>query len=149
VNVGLSVSRVGGSAQVAAMKKIAGTLRLALAQYRELAAFAQFASDMDKATQNQLARGARLVELLKQGQYQPLPVERQIILLYGGMNGFLDQLPIAAIGKWERELFAWLETRRSDVLATVKQKCTDGKAYNELAELMKGALTEFNKEFKA
>src|SRR6201989_3628704 len=85
VNVGLSVSRVGGSAQVAAMKKIAGTLRLTLAQYRELAAFAQFASDMDKATQNQLARGARLVELLKQGQYQPLPVERQILVLYAGL----------------------------------------------------------------
>src|ERR1700754_1265805 len=92
VNVGISVSRVGGSAQVAAMKKIAGTLRLTLAQYRELAAFSQFASDMDKATQNQLARGARLVEILKQGQYQPLPVERQIVVLYAGLNGFLDQL---------------------------------------------------------
>jgi F-type H+-transporting ATPase subunit alpha len=99
VNVGLSVSRVGGSAQVAAMKKVAGTLRLTLAQYRELAAFSQFASDMDKATQNQLARGARMVELLKQGQYQPLPVERQILVLYAGLNGFLDQLQIAEYNK--------------------------------------------------
>ncbi len=149
VNVGLSVSRVGGSAQVATMKKIAGTLRLALAQYRELAAFAQFASDMDKTTQNQLARGSRLVELLKQGQWQPLPVERQIILLFAGMNGFLDQLAIGDIGRWERELFVWLESRRPDVLTTLKSKCADGKAYNELAELMKSALGEFNKEFKA
>ena len=92
VNVGLSVSRVGGTAQIKAMKKVAGTLRLTLAQYREMAAFAQFASDLDKATQNQLARGARMVELLKQGQYQPLPVERQIVVLYAGPNGFLDEL---------------------------------------------------------
>jgi F-type H+-transporting ATPase subunit alpha len=147
VNVGISVSRVGGAAQVAAMKKIAGTLRLALAQYRELAAFSQFASDMDKATQNQLNRGARLVELLKQGQYQPQPVEKQILVLYAGMNGYIDQLPVGAIGRWERELFAFLEARRPDVLTTIRNKCTDGKAFNELADLMKGALTEFNKEF--
>ncbi|HZS38199.1 MAG TPA: F0F1 ATP synthase subunit alpha [Polyangia bacterium] len=149
VNVGLSVSRVGGSAQVAAMKKIAGTLRLALAQYRELAAFAQFASDMDKATQNQLARGARMVELLKQGQYQPLPVERQILVLFAGMNGFIDALPIGVVGRWERELYRFMDTRRTDVLPTIKAKCADGKAFNELAELMKGALAEFNKEFVA
>ena len=122
VNVGLSVSRVGGSAQVAAMKKVAGTLRLTLAQYRELAAFSQFASDMDKATQNQLARGARMVELLKQGQYQPLPVERQILVLYAGLNGFLDQLPVGDIGRWERELYAWMESRRPDVLSTIRSQ---------------------------
>jgi F-type H+-transporting ATPase subunit alpha len=149
VNVGLSVSRVGGSAQVAAMKKVAGTLRLTLAQYRELAAFSQFASDMDKATQNQLARGARMVELLKQGQYQPLPVERQILVLFAGLNGFLDQLAIADIGKWERELYPWLESRRPDVLTTIRTKCTDGKAFNELQDLMKAALAEYNKEFAA
>ena len=149
VNVGLSVSRVGGAAQVAAMKKIAGTLRLALAQYRELAAFAQFASDMDKATQNQLARGARLVELLKQGQYQPQPVEKQIVVLFGGMNGFIDHLPVGDVIRWEKELFAFLAARRPDVLTTVRAKCADGKAFNELAELMKGALVEFNKEFQA
>src|SRR5438874_9602236 len=107
VNVGLSVSRVGGSAQVQAMRKVAGTLRLTLAQYRELAAFAQFASDMDKAKQNQLARGARMVELLKQGQYQPLPVEKQILVLFAGMNGFVDQFEIGALGRWEREMFAF------------------------------------------
>src|SRR5277367_6451415 len=128
VNVGLSVSRVGGSAQVAAMKEVAGTLRLALAQYRELAAFAQFASDMDKATQNQLNRGERMVELLKQGQYQPLPVEKQILTIYAGTNGYIDQLPISALGRWERELYAFLESRRPDVLSTVRAKCTDKKA---------------------
>jgi F-type H+-transporting ATPase subunit alpha len=157
VNVGLSVSRVGGSAQVAAMKEVAGTLRLALAQYRELAAFAQFASDMDKTTQNQLNRGARMVELLKQGQYQPLPVERQIMTIFAGMSGAVDQLPVSALGRWERELYAFLESRRPDVLTTVRAKCTDKKALKfdrtnnvftgELAELMKGALSEFNKEF--
>jgi F-type H+-transporting ATPase subunit alpha len=147
LNVGISVSRVGGSAQVAAMKKIAGTLRLTLAQYRELAAFSQFASDMDKVTQNQLARGARMVELLKQGQYQPLPVEKQILVLFAGLNGFIDHLQVAEIQKWERELYPWMEARRSDVLTTVRAKCTDGKAFNEIVELMKGALSEYNKEF--
>ena len=149
VNVGLSVSRVGGSAQVAAMKKVAGTLRLALAQYRELAAFAQFASDMDKATQNQLARGSRMVELLKQGQYQPLPVEKQILVLFGGMNGFVDHLAIGDLLRWERELYAFCDTRRTDLLPTIRQKCTDGKAWKELEELMKTALGEYNKEFQA
>ncbi len=149
VNVGLSVSRVGGSAQVAAMKKIAGTLRLALAQYRELAAFSQFASDMDKATQNQLNRGARMVELLKQGQYQPLAVEKQILVLFAGMNGFVDAYPTAVIGRWETELYSFLESRRQDVLPEIRQKCTNSKAYDELATLMKGALAEFAKEFVA
>src|SRR6185369_5915035 len=149
VNVGLSVSRVGGSAQVAAMKEVAGTLRLALAQYRELAAFAQFASDMDKATQNQLNRGARLVELLKQGQYQPLPVEKQILVLFAGTQGFLDEHPIGVIGRWERELYQFLDSRRSDVLPTLREKCTNGKAWDELAALMKRVLTEFNNEFRA
>ena len=149
VNVGLSVSRVGGSAQVAAMKKVAGTLRLTLAQYRELAAFSQFASDMDKATQNQLNRGARMVELLKQGQYQPLPVERQILVLFAGLNGFLDPLAVADIGRWERELYPWMESRRPDVFATIRAKCDNGKAFNELQELMKSALGEFNKDFLA
>ena len=131
------------------MKKIAGTLRLALAQYRELAAFSQFASDMDKATQAQLARGARMVELLKQGQYQPLTVDRQILVLFAGMNGFVDHLPLDAIGRWEREMYAFMESRRPEVLSTIRAKCTDGKAYNELAELMKSALGEYNKQFTA
>ncbi len=148
VNVGLSVSRVGGSAQVAGMKKIAGTLRLTLAQYRELAAFSQFASDMDKATQNQLNRGVRLVELLKQGQYQPLPVEKQILVLYAGTNGYIDALPVNVIVRWERELYKFLETRRSDVLSTIKQKCTNSKAWDELVTVMKSALDEYAKEFR-
>ena len=93
VNVGISVSRVGGAAQIKAMKKVAGKLRLELAQYRELAAFAQFGSDLDKATQQQLARGARMTELLKQGQYQPLPVEKQVLILFAATNGFVDSLP--------------------------------------------------------
>ena len=94
INVGISVSRVGGNAQIKAMKQVAGTLRLELAQYREMAAFAQFGSDLDQATQRQLNRGARLVELLKQGQYQPLPVEKQILIIYAGTNGFVDELPL-------------------------------------------------------
>src|SRR3954454_2243572 len=107
------------------MKKIAGTVRLALAQYREPAGFSQLASDMDKATQNQLARGARMVELLKQGQFQPLPVEKQILVLFAGMNGFVDSLPIAALGRWERELYAFCDSRRTDLLPTIRQKSTD------------------------
>ena len=132
------------------MKKVAGTLRLTLAQYRELAAFSQFASDMDKATQNQLARGARMVELLKQGQYQPLPVERQILVLYAGLNGFLD----AARRSTSSVAGSASSIRGSSRAAptccsTIRAKCSDGKAFNELAELMKSALGEYNKEFSA
>ena len=111
VNAGISVSRVGGAAQIAAMKKVAGKLRLELAQYRELAAFAQFGSDLDKATQQQLARGARMTELLKQGQYQPLPVEKQVLILFAVTNGFADALPIEALGRYERELYAFIDAR--------------------------------------
>ena len=149
VNVGLSVSRVGGAAQVAAMKQIAGTLRLALAQYRELAAFSQFGSDLDKATQDQLNRGARMTELLKQGQYAPLPVEKQIIILYAGMNGFVDGYPLSALGRYEQELFAFFESRRPEVLSLVREKCTDKKAFKELAGAIESALKEFAKEFVA
>ena len=158
VNVGISVSRVGGAAQVAVMKALAGTLRLALAQYRELAAFAQFASDMDKATQNQLNRGARMVELLKQAQYLPLPVEKQIITLFAGTQGFVDPYPVAVLGRYEKEMFAWLEASRPDVIATVRAKCTDKKAMKvsgfgvasgELADLLNATLADFAKEFVA
>ena len=113
VNVGISVSRVGGAAQIKAMKKVAGTLRLELAQYRELAAFAQFGSDLDKATQQQLARGARMTELLKQGQYQPLPVEKQVLIIFAGTNGFIDDLPVDALGRYERELYAFVDARHA------------------------------------
>jgi F-type H+-transporting ATPase subunit alpha len=122
INVGISVSRVGGNAQIKAMKQVAGTLRLELAQYREMAAFAQFGSDLDAATQRQLNRGARLVEILKQGQYQPLPVEKQIVIIYAGTNGFLDDLPLGALKKYEQELYAYLELKHPDVFADILKK---------------------------
>src|SRR5208283_3338490 len=108
INVGISVSRVGGNAQIKAMKQIAGGLRLDLAQYRALAAFAQFGSDLDKASLDQLNRGKHLVEILKQGQYQPLPVERQILIIFAGTNGFLDDLPVEQCGQFEAELYAFV-----------------------------------------
>ncbi len=111
MNVGISVSRVGGNAQIKAMKKVAGSLRLELAQYREMAAFAQFGSDLDAATKRQLDRGERLVEVLKQGQYVPLPVEKQIVIIYAATNGYLDALPANAVQRYERELYAFLESQ--------------------------------------
>ena len=122
INVGNSVSRVGGSAQIKAMRQVAGTLRLDLAQYRELAAFAQFGSDLDKATQAQLNRGARLVEILKQAQYQPLAVERQVAILYAGVNGYLDQVAVTDVGAFETELFAFIEGRHPDVFKGIVEK---------------------------
>jgi F-type H+-transporting ATPase subunit alpha len=124
INVGNSVSRVGGAAQVKAMRQVAGTLRLDLAQYRELAAFAQFGSELDKATQAQLTRGQRLVEILKQPQYQPLPVERQVVAIYAGTNGYLDQLPVSDVAAYEQELGRFIETRHPaffGTLASTKQ----------------------------
>src|SRR4029453_3933423 len=105
INVGNSVSRVGGTRQIKAMRPVAGSLRLDLAQYRELAAFAQFGSDLDAATQAQLNRGARLVEILKQPQYQPLPIEKQVLIIYAGTNGYLDQVPPGEVGAFETELY--------------------------------------------
>src|SRR6185503_12261186 len=122
VNVGISVSRVGGSAQIKAMRQIAGKLRLDLAQYRELAAFAQFGSDLDRATQLQLARGQRMVELLKQGQYQPLSVERQIAIIFAGTQGHLDDMPIDQIRPFEEFLFGFLERKNAQVLSDVANK---------------------------
>ena len=113
VNVGLSVSRVGGSAQIKAMRQVAGTLRLDLAQYRELAAFSQFGSDLDKATQAQLARGQRLTEILKQGQYQPLPFSKQILIIYAGTQGLLDDMPVEQLREFEKGLYAYVETSQS------------------------------------
>src|SRR5206468_1217723 len=110
INVGLSVSRVGGNAQVKAMKQVAGTLRLDLAQFRELAAFAQFGSDLDKATRAQLARGERLVEILKQGQYQPIPVEKQIVVIYAAVNGYLDGLEVSQARDFEKGLGVYMDT---------------------------------------
>src|SRR5437867_5757860 len=122
INVGNSVSRVGGSAQIRAMRQVAGTLRLDLAQYRELAAFAQFGSDLDKATQAQLTRGARLVEILKQPQYQPLPVERQVALIYAGTNGYLVTIALNDVRAFETELYQFLDTRSPDTLRGIVEK---------------------------
>ncbi len=145
INVGISVSRVGGNAQIRAMKQIAGSLRLDLAQYREMAAFAQFGSDLDQATQRQLNRGSRLVEILKQGQYEPLPVEKQILIIYAGTNGFVDHLPVSALKKYEQELYAFVESRHPDLLSQiVKQR----ELNDDLRARMKKALEEFNGQFK-
>jgi F-type H+-transporting ATPase subunit alpha len=145
INVGNSVSRVGGSAQIKAMRQVAGTLRLDLAQYRELAAFAQFGSDLDKATQAQLNRGARLVEILKQPQYAPLPVERQVLMIHAGTNGFLDRVPTREVRTYEAELYRFLETRHPGVLTTVAEKRTLDDA---LKAAIDQALKEFTKEFE-
>jgi F-type H+-transporting ATPase subunit alpha len=138
------VSRVGGSAQIKAMRQVAGTLRLDLAQYRELAAFAQFGSDLDKSTQQQLNRGARLVEILKQGQYSPLSVAQQVVLIYAGTNGFLDTVPIASVGKYQAELVTFMETKRPGILQTITEKKTLDDA---LKAEMNTTLTEFGKTF--
>jgi F-type H+-transporting ATPase subunit alpha len=143
INVGNSVSRVGGSAQIKAMRQVAGTLRLDLAQYRELAAFAQFgSSDLDKATQQQLNRGARLVELLKQSQYQPLPVEKQVAIVYAGTQGLLDEIPVPQIRAYEEQFHRFMETRFGNVLASIRDKKT-------LDDEIRSALTAAVKEFTA
>jgi F-type H+-transporting ATPase subunit alpha len=146
VNVGLSVSRVGGNAQIKAMKQVAGTLRLALAQYRELAAFAQFGSDLDKATQAQLARGKRLTEILKQLQYSPLPVEKQVLLIYAGSNGYLDDIPVEQCLRFERELYKHLDLHHRDLQKDVVQK---GSLDDDLKGRIKKVLDAFKEEFKA
>src|SRR5216117_2292044 len=140
INVGNSVSRVGGNAQIKAMRQVAGTLRLDLAQYRELAAFAQFGSDLDKSTQAQLNRGARLVEILKQPQYEPLPVERQVAIIYAGTNGYLDNIAISEVRAFEIELYKFIETRAPDVFRGITDK-------KQLDDQLKGALERAVKEF--
>ncbi len=146
INVGLSVSRVGGAAQVKAMKQVAGTLRLDLAQYRELAAFAQFGSDLDKATQQQLNRGERLVEILKQPQYQPLPMEKQVTILYAGTRGLLDDLPVDVLQDFEKELYEFVENKHPDIFQELKEK---QEISDDLDKKMNAAIEEFKKEFKA
>ena len=146
INVGNSVSRVGGSAQVKAMRQVAGSLRLDLAQYRELAAFAQFGSDLDKATLNQLNRGRRLVEILKQPQYQPLPVEKQVIIIYAATNGYLDNVPVELVREYETDVFRFVETRHAQTLATLAEK----KAIDDdLKAALNGLLKEFGEQFAA
>jgi F-type H+-transporting ATPase subunit alpha len=146
INVGISVSRVGGNAQIKAMKQVAGTLRLELAQYREMAAFAQFGSDLDQATQRQLNRGARLVELLKQGQYEPLPVEKQILIIYAGTNGFVDELPLSALKKYEQELYSFVEAKHPDLFADILKK---RELDADLRAKMSKILEEFKRTFRA
>jgi F-type H+/Na+-transporting ATPase subunit alpha len=146
INVGNSVSRVGGSAQIKAMRQVAGTLRLDLAQYRELAAFAQFGSDLDKATQAQLNRGARLVEILKQPQYEPLPVERQVAIIYAGTKGYLDNIPVPDVGAFEREMYQFIEARAPEVFRGIVDK---KQLDDELRAALDAAVNEFAKNFTA
>ena len=143
INVGLSVSRVGGSAQIKAMKNVAGTLRLELAQYREVEAFSQFASDLDKATQAQLARGSRLVEALKQGQYEPLAVEKQVLIIYAVTKGYVDDYPVESVGKFEKELYSFFDSSYPNLLEEIKTKKVIS---DELEESVKSALGELKNQ---
>ncbi len=146
INVGNSVSRVGGSAQIKAMRQVAGTLRLDLAQYRELAAFAQFGSDLDPATQKQLNRGKRLTEILKQPQYQPLPVEKQVAIIYAATNGYLDSVAVERLRQYEDDLFRFLDTSHPGVLAAIaEKKILD----DDVKKNLNAALDDFGKQFAA
>jgi len=144
INVGLSVSRVGGNAQIKAMKQVAGRLRLELAQYREMAAFAKFGSDLDRATQQLLARGSRLTELLKQGQYVPIPVEKQVVLMYAGANGYIDNYPESALKKYEQEMLSYVETKHPDILAEIKEK---KQLDSSIEDKLTTALNNFKDQF--
>jgi F-type H+/Na+-transporting ATPase subunit alpha len=146
VDAGISVSRVGGNAQVKAMKQVAGPLRLSLAQYRELEAFAQFGSDLDAATQRQLARGARLVEVLKQPQYQPVPVEKQVAIIYAVTNGHLDDVNVAHIRQWERDFLEYVEASHGQVLKDIRTKKTLDE---DVTNRLKAAITAFKPLFQA
>jgi F-type H+-transporting ATPase subunit alpha len=146
INVGISVSRVGGNAQVKAMKSVAGTLRLDLAQYRAMEAFAQFASDLDATSRQQLARGARLVQILKQGQYVPQKVERQIVIIYAGTNGHLDKFPVDSLGRYESELFAHIETTDAALFDDIaKKKVLD----DGLKQRLNKVIGAFNEKFES
>jgi F-type H+-transporting ATPase subunit alpha len=145
VNVGISVSRVGGSAQTAAMKKVAGGLRLGLAQYRALAAFAQFGSDLDAATQAQLTRGERLTELLKQGQYQPMPMEKQVLSVYAGSSGALDAFPTSAVGAFEKGFHKFVEDRKPELLTKLRD---EKKFSDEIKAAVDSAIADFKQTFR-
>ena len=142
INVGLSVSRVGGAAQIKTMKQVAGTLRLDLAQYREMAAFAQFGSDLDKTTQAQLARGARMVELLKQDQYKPMPVADQVLIIYAGVNGFVDDIPVSKLREFEEDLLSYIKDKHPGIKNDVVSR---KKIDEEFGEQLKQVITEFKK----
>ncbi|MDQ6664880.1 MAG: F0F1 ATP synthase subunit alpha, partial [Acidobacteriota bacterium] len=146
INVGLSVSRVGGSAQIKAMRSIAGTLRLDLAQYRELAAFSQFGSDLDKSSQAQLNRGKHLVEILKQRQYEPLPVDKQILIIYAGTNGILDDIPVEQCRAFEEEMYRFMDNAHP----AIRQQIVEKKALDDgLKKDLTAALQEFKERFTA
>jgi F-type H+-transporting ATPase subunit alpha len=144
INVGLSVSRVGSAAQIKAMKQVAGRIKLELAQYREMAAFAQFASDLDASTQRLLARGARLTELLKQGQYRPMPVEEQVVAIFAGVRGYLDPIGVEQIGRFESTFLADMRSKHAEVLATIRQS---GEISAATEASLKGILDGFAKSF--
>ncbi|NLH47956.1 MAG: F0F1 ATP synthase subunit alpha [Myxococcales bacterium] len=146
VNAGLSVSRVGGNAQIKAMKQVAGSLRMDLAQYREMAAFAQFGSDLDKATLAQLARGERMMEILKQPQYTPLPVEKQVVLIFAGVRGLLDDIPLDQLQRYEQELYRYFEERHSELYAKIREEKTISK---DTEEVLRKVIREFTDLFKA
>ncbi len=145
INVGLSVSRVGGNAQIKAMRTVAGTLRLDLAQYRGLAAFAQFGSDLDKASQAQLNRGKRLVEILKQGQYSPVPVEKQVMIIFAGTNGYIDDLRVEDVRRFESELYKFLDNNKPDLLKAIREK---RELNEEIKKQVIDALNEFKQRFQ-
>jgi F-type H+-transporting ATPase subunit alpha len=150
VNVGISVSRVGGSAQIKAMRQVAGSMKLELAQYRELAAFAQFGSDLDKATQNQLNRGQRLVEVLKQKQFSPLPFSKQILIIYAGTSGFLDDLPVDQVRDFEAELYKYVDATNPAVLRTImEKKILDDNLKAEMTKIIKECKETFVTERQA
>jgi F-type H+/Na+-transporting ATPase subunit alpha len=146
INVGNSVSRVGGDAQIKAMKQIAGTLRLELAQYREQAAFAQFGSDLDAATQRQIARGQRLTEILKQPQYEPMDVEKQIVVIWAASNGYVDDLPVESVRKFETELLKYLDNAGGPLLSAIREKRV---LDDEVKVLLGSTLDEFKQRYSA
>jgi F-type H+-transporting ATPase subunit alpha len=146
VNPGISVSRVGGNAQIKAMKQVAGSLRIELAQYREKAAFAQFGSDLDAATQRQLARGVRLIEILKQAQYEPLPVEKQVLIIYAAISGQIDDIPEAKVRRYENELYRFVENRHPDLFEDIRNK---KQLDDQLKPKADKVLSEFKQTFRA
>ena len=145
VNVGLSVSRVGSAAQIKAMKQVAGSIKLELAQYREMAAFAQFASDLDASTQQLLARGSRLTELLKQSQYSPLTVQEQVVVIFAGVNGYTDQIPINRITDFEAQLLENFRTNHGDILKIIRD---EQELSDQTVKKLEVAMDEFQKNFK-
>jgi F-type H+-transporting ATPase subunit alpha len=146
INVGLSVSRVGGSAQIKATKQVAGNLRLDLASYRELRAFAQFASDLDEHSRNQLERGGRMVEVLKQPPYSPVPIEKQVVMIFAGNKGYLDNIPVSAVTKFEAEFIPYMDAKHSDILNSIRE---DKKITDETEAKLIKALDDFSEAFSA